>query len=72
MISAVFLQFADYRWIFWFTAIIGVPAATACLLLIPSQEDRAVDPAINDIQGRIAKLKKLDLLGVFVITSESL
>ena len=68
MISAVFLQFADYRWIFWFTAIIGVPAATACLILIPSQEDRA----INRIQGRIAKLKKLDLLGVFVITSEPL
>ncbi|TFK84532.1 MFS general substrate transporter [Polyporus arcularius HHB13444] len=65
MISAVFVEYANYRWIFWFTTIIAVPAAVFCLFLIPNHDDK---PSSATAGSRLAGLKKLDLVGVSVLT----
>ena len=69
MISAVFVEFATYRWIFWFTTVIAVPAALFCVVLIPSQEKRRV-PDVDAVKARLANLRRLDLVGVSVLTGE--
>ncbi|KAI0628440.1 MFS general substrate transporter [Trametes polyzona] len=37
MVAAVFIQFASYKWIFFLTTILGIPASIVCLLLVPEQ-----------------------------------
>ena len=74
MISALFVEFADYRWIFWFTTIVGIPAALLCVVLIPSQDQDQVpvgDVAEN-VKERFAKLRRLDLVGVIGLTGASI
>ncbi|RPD57986.1 MFS general substrate transporter [Lentinus tigrinus ALCF2SS1-7] len=68
MISAVFVEFANYRWIFWFTTVIAVPAAVSCLFLIPSRDDNSSTGDAPLIGSRLAGLKKLDLVGVSILT----
>ena len=74
MISAIFVEFADYRWIFWLTAIVGVPAALVCIALIPSREDKQQTANTEDGKpsSRLTNLRKLDLVGVTSLTGKSL
>ena len=67
MVSAVFIQFASYRWIFFFTTIVGVPAALLCIILIPAQEQK---PTVGTtmIQSQFERIKRLDLIGVSILT----
>ncbi|KAI0692857.1 MFS general substrate transporter [Cerioporus squamosus] len=69
MISAMFVEFATYRWIFWFTTVIAVPTAVFCLFLIPSQDDKPSSETAAPMAGsRLASLKRLDLVGVTILT----
>ncbi len=70
MISAVFVEYANYRWIFWFTTVIAVPASVFCLFLIPNHDDKPLSATTVPTAGsRLVGLKKLDLVGVSVLTS---
>ena len=51
VIGAIFVQYASWRWIFWFLAILAIPAATLCLLLIPAQEGKKDEKANFDFIG---------------------
>ncbi|KAI0699480.1 MFS general substrate transporter [Cerioporus squamosus] len=62
IISAIFVQFASWSWVFWFGAIVCMPIAGLCVFLIPKQE-----PRVNDTGGG-AKWKSLDLPGVSILT----
>ncbi|OBZ65921.1 hypothetical protein A0H81_14087 [Grifola frondosa] len=64
VISALFVQFASYHWVFFFVTILAVPAAAACILLIPPQTK-----AENARLSTSAKVKKLDLVGVTILTA---
>ncbi len=64
IISAIFVQFASWSWIFWFGAIVCMPIAGLSVFLIPKQEPRVSDFGITG--G--AKWKSLDLLGVSILT----
>ncbi|OSC97055.1 MFS general substrate transporter [Trametes coccinea BRFM310] len=69
MISAVFIEFASYRWVFFFTTIIGVPAAAVCLVLVPSSDSEGNTE--QDKRGSaswLQRLKKLDQVGVAFLT----
>lgn len=67
MIAAVFIQFADYRWIFFLTSILGIPAAFVCLILVPAPQSAQRDNGMV-FSSRLHKLKKLDLAGVSILT----
>ncbi|KAI0666963.1 MFS general substrate transporter [Trametes maxima] len=69
MISAVFIQFASYRWVFFFTTIVGVPAAVVCLLLVPPAQDNGIQSGDHAAASWLKKLRKLDLVGVTVLTA---
>ncbi|KAF8756089.1 MFS general substrate transporter [Rhizoctonia solani] len=56
IIGAILVEYASWRWIFWIIAIISIPAAAACVFLIPSS------PRNNK-----AKASQLDALGVFIL-----
>jgi MFS family permease len=63
-IGALFVQYASWRWVFWFAALIAVPLAGLCAWLVPPQtvtEDRA--------QPAREKLRRLDLPGVSMLTA---
>jgi len=65
IISALFIQFANYHWIFYFTALLAIPAALLCILVIPSQPDVPEEKRVSVA----AKLKYLDLIGVSILTA---
>lgn len=67
MIAAVFIQFADYRWIFFFSSMLGIPAALVCLVLVPAPRSAQRDNGAV-FSSRLHKLKKLDLAGVSILT----
>jgi MFS family permease len=60
IIGALFVQLASWHWVFWFVAVVALPMALACFFLIPDQANH---------QGREGE--RLDLVGVFMVTSES-
>ena len=66
IISALFVEFADYRWIFWFTTILAIPAAILCIVLVPSQERPSEES--RSAQRRVENLKKLDVVVVTDLT----
>ncbi|KAI0653606.1 MFS general substrate transporter [Cubamyces menziesii] len=72
MISAVFIQFASYRWVFFFTTIVGVPASAVCWLLVPEREDPVHEKTTHEVESSIKmwvrKLRRLDLVGVTMLT----
>ena len=70
MISAVFIEFADYRWIFFFTTLIAIPSAIVCMFLIPSQDTGSEDVK-SEVISRVENLRKLDLVGVTGLTGTS-
>ncbi|KAI0791401.1 MFS general substrate transporter [Abortiporus biennis] len=64
IIGAIFVEFATWRWVFWFVAVVSIPISGACLLLIPAnaaQENRVQNP-----NG--PRWKSLDIGGVSVLT----
>ncbi|KAG8772914.1 hypothetical protein FRC12_002826 [Ceratobasidium sp. 428] len=58
MVGAIFVQYASWRWIFWLLAIIALPIAAACVLLIPTTPSR---------EG--TKASQLDFVGVSTLTA---
>jgi MFS family permease len=60
LIGAFFVQWASWRWVFWFVGIIAIPIAINCLFLIPQVSAKEV---------RQDRLKSLDLPGVSILTS---
>ncbi|KAG2074153.1 MFS general substrate transporter [Suillus decipiens] len=63
-IGAMFVQWASYHWVFWFVAIVAVPAALACVIIIPPEISNIKD----NIEPAAAKWKGLDILGVSILT----
>ncbi|KAI0776916.1 MFS general substrate transporter [Trametes elegans] len=64
-IGAIFVQFASWSWVFWFVALVALPIAAACMLLIPAQ-----DPHLDGLAGRKeARWKSLDMVGVSILTA---
>ncbi|KAG1850039.1 major facilitator superfamily domain-containing protein [Suillus tomentosus] len=64
MIGAMFVQWASYHWVFWFVAIVAMPAALACAFIIPPEISKTKD----NLEPAAAKWKSLDLLGVTILT----
>jgi len=60
IIGAIFVQYANWSWVFWFVAMVAFPIAGICLLLVPSQEEKV------NIEGK--KWKSLDMGGVSILT----
>ncbi|KAF9070287.1 major facilitator superfamily domain-containing protein [Rhodocollybia butyracea] len=58
--SALFVQFASWHWLFWFSALMAIPIAGICFLLIPSRPD---DPTRAK-----ASVQSLDIIGVSILT----
>ncbi|KAJ3528558.1 hypothetical protein NM688_g7983 [Phlebia brevispora] len=63
IIGAIFVQFANWSWVFWFVAIIAIPIGLVCFFLVPNPH-RAVD--VKPAKGR---WKSLDLAGISILTS---
>ncbi|CDO68542.1 hypothetical protein BN946_scf184998.g39 [Trametes cinnabarina] len=64
-IGAIFVQYASWSWVFWFVALVALPIAAICIILIPAQE-----PRLEDIAGRReARWKSLDIVGVSILTA---
>ena len=59
----MFVEWASYHWVFWFVAILVVPAALACVFIIPPQITKTTDSSLPE-----AKWKSLDLIGVSILT----
>ncbi|KIJ11564.1 hypothetical protein PAXINDRAFT_15560 [Paxillus involutus ATCC 200175] len=64
LIGAMFVQWASFHWVFWFVGIIAIPVALACLSIIPLEIAKSEDKS----DARIAKWKRLDLIGVSILT----
>jgi MFS family permease len=63
IIGAIFVEYANWRWVFWFATIIALPVAAMCALLVPKQV------ATGDrIQPSREKLRRLDIPGVSTLT----
>lgn len=58
MIGGAFVQWANWRWILWFTAILGVAIGLTSILTVPDSAPRTLKPS----------WKRLDLGGVSLIT----
>lgn len=58
VIGGAFVQWATWRWIMWFTAILGVMIALASIITVPDSAPRTVKP----------DWRRLDLGGVSLIT----
>ncbi|KIJ05707.1 hypothetical protein PAXINDRAFT_21057 [Paxillus involutus ATCC 200175] len=64
LIGAMFVQWASFHWVFWFVGIIAIPVALACLFIIPPEIAKSEDKP----NAGIAKWKRLDLIGVSILT----
>ncbi|KAG1796351.1 major facilitator superfamily domain-containing protein [Suillus plorans] len=64
IIGAMLVQWTSYHWAFWFIAIVAVPAALACVFIIPPE----ISNTKNNLEPGAAKWKSLDLLGVTILT----
>ncbi|KAB5587840.1 MFS general substrate transporter [Ceratobasidium theobromae] len=56
VIGAILVEYTSWRWIFWVISILSIPAATACIFLIPASERR-----------KEAKVSQLDALGISIL-----
>ncbi|KAG2155332.1 major facilitator superfamily [Suillus bovinus] len=65
MIGAMFVQWASYHWVFWFVAVVAMPAALACIVIIPPE----ISNTTNNLKPAAAKWKSLDILGVSILTA---
>ncbi|THH31696.1 hypothetical protein EUX98_g2500 [Antrodiella citrinella] len=64
IIGAIFVQFADWRWVFWFVALVAIPVAGFCVVFIPPYESRDTAASTG-----YAKWRSLDLGGVSILTA---
>ncbi|KAK7681756.1 hypothetical protein QCA50_015103 [Cerrena zonata] len=64
IIGAIFIEFANWSWVFWFVALVAIPISGVCTFLIPPQLKRE-----DDDQVQAAKWKSLDLLGISILTA---
>ncbi|KAF8599784.1 MFS general substrate transporter [Ceratobasidium sp. AG-I] len=56
IVGAILVQYASWRWIFWLIAMVSIPAATACIFLIPQSSGR-----------KDTKISELDMFGVSIL-----
>jgi MFS family permease len=63
IIGAIFVEYATWRWIYWFPPIIAIPIAIIGFFLIPHQEDRHAQ------ESQLTKLARLDIPGVAALTA---
>ncbi|EJD50836.1 MFS general substrate transporter [Auricularia subglabra TFB-10046 SS5] len=61
IVGAVFIQYANWHWVFYLAGIIAIPIGGVCALMVPKQ------PEPEDISER--KLRNLDLPGIGILTS---
>ncbi|KAI0631643.1 MFS general substrate transporter [Trametes polyzona] len=65
IIGAIFVQFASWKWVFWFVALVALPIAALCIVLIPAPE-----PQLESLSGpKEARWKSLDMIGVSILTA---
>ncbi|KZT37994.1 MFS general substrate transporter [Sistotremastrum suecicum HHB10207 ss-3] len=68
VIGAILTQYASWRWVFWFAAVIVIPVSGMCVFLIP--KDAASGSEIIIENGvKVEKAKGLDAIGVSVLTA---
>jgi MFS family permease len=63
IIGAIFVQYASWRWVFWFVTLIALPVAGLCAWLVPPQVLTE-----NRIQPSKEKIRRLDIFGVSLLT----
>lgn len=59
IIGAALVQWASWRWILWFTAVLGFTIAIASIIVVPPSAPRVIKP----------NWRRLDLVGVSLITA---
>lgn len=59
IVGAILVEYASWRWIFWLIAIIAVPIAILCVVLIPQTP-----------RNEENKKSTFDFVGVFLLTGE--
>ncbi|KAG2357942.1 major facilitator superfamily domain-containing protein [Suillus spraguei] len=64
VVSAMFVQWVSYHWVFWFVACAAFPVALICIFMIPSQ----IGETAGSRKPKGAKWKSLDLVGIGVLT----
>lgn len=64
IISALFIQFASYRWMFYFVTILAVPSAVMSILLIPCSTSKPD----GRLPGRMEQIQRLDPIGISILT----
>ena len=64
IIGAIFVQYANWSWVFWFVALVALPISAVCCFLVPSPH-RVVD----DLPTK-GRWRTLDLGGVSVLTGK--
>lgn len=62
IIGAIFVQFANWSWVFWFVAILAIPIGGLCMWLAPTPR-RGID------EPQSQRWKQLDLGGVSILTA---
>jgi predicted MFS family arabinose efflux permease len=64
IIGALFVQFASWRWMFWFVAIAALASSIGAAFLVPKQ----VQEEHNPLGSKGSKLRRLDIPGVSALT----
>ena len=72
ILSAVFVQLADYQCIFFFTTFLAVPSALLRVHLIPTQTGSggAAETGGARLPSNLEKMRRLDLRGVGILTGQ--
>ncbi|KAI0631657.1 MFS general substrate transporter [Trametes polyzona] len=65
VVGAIFVQFASWKWVFWFVPLVALPVAALCIVLIPSREHK--QEGLNGQKD--TRWKSLDVFGVSILTA---
>lgn len=73
IISAAFIQFASYRWIFFLVTVLAIPSAALCMSMIPPGNSETTSPSSlrNRLGMHMEKIRRLDPVGVSLFTGQS-
>lgn len=63
----MFIQWANWHWVFYLVVIMALPAAAACVVLIPNVNENHEKEHMTQSQ----KIEHLDLIGVGGLTGEN-
>jgi MFS family permease len=63
IIGAIFVEFANWSWVFWFVAMVAIPIGLLCTFLVPNTVRSA-----DIYEPGKARWKSLDLGGVSILT----